>query len=104
MFYRIALVSVLIFGCVHLRLTPTSTCQPLSGFDKLVIYQFDGGAAFVEEEQYRRIPQFIAADTPEKLRDQIEARHLFKTVVLASDCSGHAIKVDGKLYRLIHHH
>ncbi len=110
MFYWIAF-AVLIFGCAHrdhLRtntfLTPTSTCQPLSVFDKIVVDQFDATSAYVEEEQYKNVAPFIAAETPEKLKDQIEARHMFKTVIRASDCSGRAIRVDGKIYSLTQRH
>lgn len=99
-------ITVVLFlgtGCVNTYLKPTSTCQPLSAFDTLVISPFNGDAAIVEEERYRGIPHDIALETTEDLKDEVENNHLFRKVIESSACAKHAIKIDGKIYRLIHH-
>jgi hypothetical protein len=90
-------------GCTNTYLKPTSTCQPLSAFDTLVISPFNGDAAFVEEGQYRGLPHDIAVATTERLKDQIENSHMFRKVIQSSDCADRAIKIDGKIYSLINH-
>jgi hypothetical protein len=103
----ISIIIALFFsiGCVSYNtyLKPTSTCQPLSAFNTLVISPFNGDAAFVEEDQYRAIPHDIAVATTDELKELVENSHLFSKVILSSDCPKHAIKIEGKIYRLIHH-
>ena len=89
-------------GCTNMYLRPTSTCQPLSAFDTLVIAPFNGDSAFVEEGQYRGLPHDIAVATTDRLKDQIEISHIFSKVIQSSDCADRAIKIDGKIYSLIH--
>jgi len=96
-------VLFLSIGCHNtFYLRPTSTCQPLSAFDTLVISPFNGDAAFVEEEQYRLLPHQIAVATTEQLKDQIEDSHMFSKVIQSSDCVDRAIRIDGKIYILSH--
>jgi hypothetical protein len=68
-----------------------------------VISPFNGDAALVEEGQYRGLPHDIAVATTERLKDQIENSHIFSKVIQSSDCADRAIKIDGKIYSLIHH-
>jgi len=91
------------YGCTNTYLKPTSTCQPLSAFNTLVISPFTGDKAFVEEEQYRSFPHDIVIAITEQLKDQMEDSHMFNKVIQSSDCSDRAIKIDGKIYSLIHH-
>ncbi|MFA4918672.1 MAG: hypothetical protein WC581_05400 [Thermodesulfovibrionales bacterium] len=99
----IMVVLFLSIGCRNTYyLKPTSTCQPLSAFDTLVISPFNGDAAFVEEEQYRLLPHQIAVATTEQLKDQIEDSHMFSKVIQSSDCVDRAIRIDGKIYSLSH--
>ncbi len=99
----IMVVLFLSIGCRNTYyLQPTSTCQPLSAFDTLVISPFNGDAAFVEEDQYKSFPHKIATATTEQLKDQIEDSHMFSKVIQSSDCIDRAIRIDGKIYSLIH--
>jgi len=90
-------------GCINTYLRPTTTCKPLSTFDTLVISPFNGDAAFVEEDRYKGIPHDIAVATTEELKDQVENSHMFRKVIQSSECVKHAVKIDGKIYSLIHH-
>jgi hypothetical protein len=103
----ICIIGLLFFsvGCMSTNtyLQPTSACKPLSAFDTLVISPFNGDAAFVEEDRYRGIPHDIAVATTDELKDLAEDGHLFRKVIQSSDCPKHAVKIDGKIYSLIHH-
>jgi hypothetical protein len=94
---------MLSIGCANKYLKPTSTCQPLSVFEKIVIAPISGDNAFVEEEQYKGLPRDIAAANTEQLKEQIEDSQMFKEVIQSPDCVDGAIKIDGKIYSLIHH-
>lgn len=101
----IVTVFLLFVGCTNINKTlrPTSVCQPLSAFDTIIIAPINGDSALVEEEQYRHLPRDIALATTNSLKDQIEDAHIFKKVKQSSDCADHAIKIDAKIYSLIHH-
>jgi hypothetical protein len=94
---------LLLVGCADRYLKPISTCQPLSAFDTIIITPFNGDSAFIEEAQYGHLPPRIALATTERLKDQLEDSHMFRNVIQSSDCTDHAIKIDGKIYSLTHH-
>lgn len=100
-------IAVLLFytGCVsayNSYLKPAAGCQPLSAFDTIVIAPFSGEGALVEEEKYEHLPREVARTTSEQLKVYLEEDHLFKKVIQSSNCADHAIKIDGKIYSLIH--
>ena len=99
----IVTIFLLCGGCTNRYLKPTSICQPLSTFDTIVIAPINSDSAFVEEEQYRQLPHNIALAITDNLKDQLEDNHIFSKVIQSSDCVDHAIKIDGKIYSLIHH-
>jgi hypothetical protein len=93
---------ILCTGCTNTYLKPTTTCRPLSTFDAIIIVPINGDSAFVEEDRYRSLPHDLAIAITDQLKDQIENGHMFSRVLQSLECSGNAIKVDGKIYSLIH--
>jgi hypothetical protein len=83
-------------------LQPTSVCKPLSAFDTIVIAPFDSESTFVEESQYKHLPNAVALASTDKLKDQIQDNRIFSKVIKSSDCVDRAIKIDVKFNNLIH--
>jgi len=94
---------LLCVGCASMDLKPTSSCQPLSAFTTIVISPFNADNALVEEDKYKDLPRKIAAASTDRLKDQLEDNHVFGKVLVSTECADHAIKIDGKIYSLIHH-
>ena len=90
-------------GCVSGYLSPISTCQPLSAYKTIVVAPIDGDKALVEESKYRHLPHDIALAATEKLKEGIEFNSLFPKVIQSSVCVDNAVKIDGKIYSLVHH-
>jgi hypothetical protein len=100
----VGITAILLFcGCSTNRyLKPISTCQPLAAFNAIVITPFDGDSALVEESKYRQLPRDIAQAVTERFKDKIEFNYLFPKVVQSSECVDKAIKIEGKIYTLVH--
>ena len=100
----IGIITILLFcGCSTNRyLKPISTCQSLAAFNTIIITPFDGDSAFVEESKYRHLPHNIARAATDGLKDRLEFNYIFPKVIQSSVCEDKAIKIDGKIYNLIH--
>lgn len=100
----IATVLFLGTACANKYLKPTSAmCQPLSNFKKIVISPVSSEKAFVEEERYKVLPSEFAIATTEQLKIQIEDSQIFGEVIQSPDCVDDAIKIDSRIFSLIHH-
>src|SRR5476649_1130893 len=105
---RILLLATVLLSCVGCATSQgiagangAPTCRSLATFEELLISPFTSDGAWVEEQEYKDLPRFIAAETSEVLQARIEDKRVFGKVLHASDCSSHAIKLDGKIYRVI---
>jgi len=98
-------ISILFFlaGCADRILRPTSICQPLSDFDTIVIAPVNIDSVLVEEVIYKHLPKDIAVHINDKLKDELENSHSFNKIILSSDCSGKAIKVESKIDSLLNY-
>jgi hypothetical protein len=90
-------------GCVSTYLSPISTCQPLSTYKTIVITPIDGGSAKVEESKYIHLPNYIAKEATERLKEQVEFNYLFPKVIKSEVCEDQAIKIEGKILSLKHY-
>ena len=86
-------------SCTHKR----TSCVSPSNIDNLVISPFNGNEAWVEEVQYKELPQRISVEATEQLKEYIEGTKIFGKVIQSTDCVDRSLKVDGKLSSLTHH-
>jgi hypothetical protein len=91
-------------GCASTNtyLKPVSSCQPLSAFDTILLSPISSDSAFVEERKYGHLPPQIASAATDNLKDKLEEGRAFRRVILSSNCATRAIKLEGKIYQLIH--
>ena len=90
-------------GCASGYLSPISTCQPLSAYKTIVVAPIDGDTALVEESKYRHLPHDIALAATEKLKEGMEFNSLFPKVLQSSVCVDNAVRIEGKIYSLVHY-
>ncbi|RJQ20032.1 MAG: hypothetical protein C4560_05530 [Nitrospiraceae bacterium] len=89
-------------GCADRSVKPATKCHPKYAIDTVVIAPFTTDTVLVEEDRYRQMPQDIAISIPDRLKDQLSDRQIFKKVILSPECVENALKVEGKLISLIH--